>query len=261
MLKVETLTRAEDGATIEHWTMDRPEAMNAFNRALLVALGTELDRIEAGTETRAIVLSGGVKAFSAGADLKERRTMPPEEVPAFVRLIGGTFERIAASGVPFVAAIEGVAFGGGLEIALACDIRVAGAAASLGLTETRLAIIPGAGGTQRLARLVGVGRAKELILTGRKLDASEAAGLGVVEFVVEAGGAVARALDCAWAIAGGGPVAISAAKAAIDGGFHREIGAALEWERECYARTLPTTDRVEALLAFSEKRRPRFTGR
>lgn len=246
---------------VETWTMARPEAMNAFSRALLQAISAELDRIDGPDRPRAVVLAGGSKAFSAGADLKERKSMTPEEVAAFLDHIGRTFERIATHPVPFVAAIDGVAFGGGLEIALACDIRVVGPVAVLGLTETRLAIIPGAGGTQRLPRLVGVGRAKELILTGRRVEAEEAVRIGLAEILAGDGGAVPRARQVAESIAEGGPVALAAAKAAIDGGQHLEGSEALRWERRCYERTLGTRDRVEALAAFAEKRKPVFEGR
>jgi enoyl-CoA hydratase/carnithine racemase len=247
---------------VERWTLNRPHALNSFNKALLVALGEQLDRLATSTDVRAVVLTGGSgKAFSAGADLKERKTMPPEDVPAFVALIGSTFQRVAAAAVPFVAAIDGYAFGGGLEVALACDIRVVGPGAMVGLTETRLAIIPGAGGTQRLPRLVGPGRAKELILTGRRVDAEEAFRIGVAEVLAGEEGALARAHTVAEAIAAGGPVAVAAAKAAIDGGLDRTLEAGLVWERACYERTMPTKDRLEALAAFAEKRSPSFEGR
>ncbi len=247
---------------VERWTLNRPHALNSFNKALLVALGAELERLANSTDVRAVVLTGGGgKAFSAGADLKERKTMPPEQVPAFVALIGATFQRVAEAVVPFVAAIDGYAFGGGLEIALACDIRVVGPGAKVGLTETRLAIIPGAGGTQRLPRLVGPGRAKELILTGRRVDAQEAFRIGLAEVLAGEEGALSRAHTLANAISAGGPVAVAAAKAAIDGGLDRTLADGLVWERACYERTMPTKDRLEALAAFAEKRAPSFEGR
>jgi len=257
----DVLTVARHGH-VERWTLNRPKALNSFNKALLVALNAELDRLEGDADVRAVVLAGaGGKAFSAGADLKERKTMPADEVPAFVSLIGSTFGRIAGARVPFIAAIDGYALGGGLEIALACDLRVVGPNAKVGLTETRLAIIPGAGGTQRLPRLVGPGRAKELILTGRRIGADEAARIGLAEVLAGDEGAVARAHELADAIGGGGPVAIAAAKAAIDGGLDRSLEDALAWERSCYDRTIPTQDRLEALAAFAEKRPPKFLGR
>lgn len=247
---------------VERWTLNRPKALNSFNKALLLAVGEALVGLAVRADVRAVVLAGaGGKAFSAGADLKERKTMPPEDVPAFVSLIGSTFAGVAAARVPFVAAIDGYAFGGGLEIALACDIRVVGPNAKVGLTETRLAIIPGAGGTQRLPRLVGPGRAKELILTGRRIDADEAYRIGLAEVLAGEEGALARAHGVADAIACAGPVAVAAAKDAINGGLDRTLADGLQWERTCYDRTLPTKDRVEALAAFAEKRPPAFEGR
>lgn len=250
---------------VEIWTLNRPEQLNAFNKPLLLALNEQLDRLAElapGQGPRAIVLTGaGPKAFSAGADLKERRAMPPEQVPAFVSLIGGTFDRISRAAQPFVAAVNGYAFGGGVEIALACDIRVASRTVTMGLTETRLAIIPGAGGTQRLPRLVGAGRAKDLILTGRRIQADEAHRIGLVEHLAEPGEALDVALTVAEEIAGGGPLGVQAAKAAIDGGLGLPMAQGLEHERACYDRTLESGDRVEALIAFAERRPPVFHGR
>ncbi|KAL3918943.1 MAG: hypothetical protein SGILL_004004 [Bacillariaceae sp.] len=164
--------------------------------------------------------------------------------------------------MPVIAAVEGVAVGGGLELALAADLRVAGAAATLGLPETSLAIIPGAGGTQRLPRLIGVARAKELIWTGRKLSGEEALQYGLVEEVVPAGEATNRAMALALHIAQNGPIAIRASKQAIDRGLEcNNMMDALEIERQCYAKVLPTQDRLEGLAAFKEGRKPQYTGR
>lgn len=250
------------------WTLNREAALNSFNKGLLLALNEELERLEStpGEDLpRAIVLCGaGERSFSAGADLKERKTMPPAEVPVFVSLIGSTMTRIADCAIPTVAAIHGFAFGGGMEAALACDIRVVGPSAKLGLTETRLGIVPGAGGTQRLPRLIGTGRAKSLILTGRRIGAEEAYRLGVAEFRSEGSGRQAtlnRALEVAAEIALCGPVGVRAAKSAIDGGFDLPMDDALIHERTCYDRTLGTEDRLEALAAFAEKRPPVFLGR
>jgi len=153
-----------------------------------------------------------------------------------------------------------VAFGGGTELLLACDLRVAAPHAQLGLTETSLAIIPGAGGTQRLPRLVGRARAKDLILTARKIDAVEAERIGLVNRIAPAGKLRETALEVARQIADNGPVAVRAAKAAIDQGSELPIGKGLEVEARCYERVLPTADRLEALAAFAEKRKPRYTG-
>ncbi|MEE2830026.1 MAG: enoyl-CoA hydratase-related protein [Myxococcota bacterium] len=253
---------------VETWTLNRPEALNAFNRGLLEALNRELDRLEGAAPDslpRCIVLTGaGERSFSAGADLKERKTMAPGDVPGFVTLIGGTMTRIAQCAVPVIAAVHGFAFGGGMEAALACDLRVVGPGARLGLTETRLGIIPGAGGTQRLTRLLGTGGAKSLILTGRRIDAAEAFRMGLAEFetsVEGRQGTLDRALEVATEVASCGPVAIRAAKDAIDAGLDMPLADALLHERACYDRTLGTEDRLEALAAFAEKRPPVFRGR
>jgi enoyl-CoA hydratase/carnithine racemase len=262
------LLLVEPSDHLEIWTLNRPDALNSFNKALLLAVNSQLQRLEstAGEDLpRAIVLTGaGERSFCAGADLKERKTMPPEEVPVFVSLIGSTMTRIAECPVPVIAAIHGFAFGGGMEAALACDLRVVGPGAKLGLTETRLGIVPGAGGTQRLPRLVGTGRAKSLILTGRRIDADEAYRLGVAEFRTDTPGregTLDRALEVAGEVALCGPVGVRAAKAAIDGGFDLAMDEALLHERNCYNRTMGTEDRLEALAAFAEKRPPVFKGR
>lgn len=249
---------------VEVWTLNRPAALNAFNKALLLALNEQLERLEGDVDggPRAVVIAGsGPKALSAGADLKERKGMPAAEVPAFVDLIGGTFDRIARQAIPFVAAVHGYAFGGGMEVALGCDVRVGGPTTVMGLTETRLAIIPGAGGTQRLPRLIGVGRAKDLILSGRRVRGEEAFRIGLLEHFADDGDVLGKALSVAESFATAGPVAVRAAKAAIDGGWDLPMPQALAHERVCYDRTLTTTDRVEALAAFAEKRPPNFQGR
>jgi len=170
-------------------------------------------------------------------------------------------QRVAALPQPVIAAVEGVAVGGGLELALACDLRVASETAMFGMPETTLAIIPGAGGTQRLSRLIGVSRAKELIWTGRRFSGEEAYHLGVVDKVVKSGHALDAAMSLAWQIAANGPIAIQASKEAIDQGLTvSTMEEALEIERQCYGRTLPSKDRLEGLAAFAESRTPIYTG-
>jgi methylglutaconyl-CoA hydratase len=198
--------------------------------------------------------------FCAGADLRERADMSKAEVAAFVDGLRAAFAGVAALPMPVIAAVDGVALGGGCELALAADLRVAGAAAVLGLPETGLAIIPGAGGTQRLPRLVGVARAKELIFTGRRVAAADAAAMGLVDALAPAGGAQARALELAAAMLDKGPLALRAAKAAIDGGMGVDLATGLRMEEAYYAHVIPTRDRLEGLAAFREKRKPAFTG-
>jgi enoyl-CoA hydratase len=160
-----------------------------------------------------------------------------------------------------IAAINGAAFGGGLELALACDLRLAAESAEMGLVETRLGIIPGAGGTQRLARIAGLAVAKELILTGRRVSAARAAALGIVSEVVPAAELAGAAARLAAELAGAGPLAVTQAKRALDGGFDLALPDALAHERACYQVVLESEDRNEGLAAFAEKRPPRFTGK
>ena len=187
--------------------------------------------------------------------------MPVDRVPEFVRHIRGVMDDVAALPMPTIAAVNGFAFGGGTELMLACDLRVAAEHASFGLTEVTLAIIPGAGGTQRLPRLIGRSRAKDLILTGRRIDAHEAERIGLVNRVADTGRLAAVATEVAEQIAANGPVAVRAAKDAIDRGCETDIEAGLEIEAACYERVIPTEDRLEALAAFAEKRAPNFQGK
>jgi enoyl-CoA hydratase/carnithine racemase len=186
--------------------------------------------------------------------------MPAERVPHFVKNIRRVMDDVEALPQPTVAVVNGFAFGGGTELLLACDLRVAAAHAQFGLTEVSLAIIPGAGGTQRLPRLIGKSRAKDLILTARKLDAAEAERIGLVNRVAAPGDLRKVAEGVAQAIADNGPVAVRAAKAAIDGGCEMPQPQGLEHEARCYERVLPTKDRLEALAAFAEKRKPKYLG-
>lgn len=242
-------------------TLNRPEAMNALNGALLDALWAEVERVAVRRDVRAVVLGGSDKAFSAGADLKERAGMTAEQTRTFLRKIRGIMDLVERVPMPTIAAIEGAAFGGGCELALSCDLRVLGRNAKIGLTECSLGIIPGAGGTQRLPRLIGAARAKELIFTARRLDADGALAFGVANHVVEAGKAIEKSLAIAAEIAKCAPLAVEAAKAAIDGGIGVGISEGLLLEQRAYEVTLYTEDRREALKAFAEKRPPTFLGR
>jgi enoyl-CoA hydratase/carnithine racemase len=207
-----------------------------------------------------LITGAGDKAFCAGADLKERKAMSAERVPQFVKNIRKLMDDVEALPQPTIAVVNGFAFGGGTELMLACDLRIAAAHAQFGLTEAALAIIPGAGGTQRLPRLIGKARAKDLILTARKLDAVEAERIGLVNRIAAPGQLRAEAAALAKSIADNGPVAVRAAKAAIDGGCELPLPQGLQFEARCYERVLPTQDRLEALAAFAEKRKPRYIG-
>ncbi len=243
-------------------TLNRPEARNALSLPTLLRLRQLLQELREAEDVWLVAITGaGDKAFCAGADLKERRTFTEDQVREFVRQIRGTMDDVAALPQPTVAVMNGHAFGGGCEMALACDLRVLDSGAMIGLTETSLAIIPGAGGCVRLPRLVGAAKAKELILMARRLEAREAEQIGLVNFLAPEGEAAAVGREVVAALLRNGPLALRAAKAAIDGSLDLPAGAALEHESACYQRILPTEDRLEALAAFSEKRPPRFQGR
>jgi methylglutaconyl-CoA hydratase len=243
--------------------IDRESRRNALSRDTLLAFGRLGRECVADPEVRAIVITGaGDKAFCAGADLKERQGMSSDDVRVQVGLYRSELGVLDKSPKPVIAAINGVAFGGGLELALVCDLRVAAPSAEIALPETTLGIIPGAGGTQRLPRIVGEARAKEMILLGRKLSASEALAWGLVNRVSPEGTGV---LDdvLAWIdpIANGAPIAQSAALRAIDASYDVALDLGLELERVFYDETLRSEDRSEALRAFAEKRKPAFKGR
>ncbi len=254
--------RTERRGRIAIWTLDRAERMNALSRAVVRELGRLAREAASDRELRAVILTGaGDKAFCAGADLKERQGMDEDDVRDFLPLYRASFDAIDRLPVPVIAALGGVAFGGGLELALACDFRVAARHAKLGLTETSLGIIPGAGGTQRLTRIVGEARAKELIVFARRLGAEEAHALGIVHRVAAEGqSALECALEMAAPLEDAAPIAIAAALDAIDAAFELPLEAGLAYEQRCYERTLASNDRREAIAAFAEKRKPRFTG-
>ena len=257
-LALSFLTGADAGTAV--LTLSRAPARNALGRGLVAELERACGALRA-SPARAVVLCSDVPGvFCAGADLKERAGMSQEEAAAFVQRLRGALGALAALPQPTVAAVEGVALGGGLELALACDFRVASSAATLGLPETGLAIIPGAGGTQRLPRLIGPARAKELIFTGRRVGGAEALALGLVCRAVAPGEALQAALALARATLAAGPVALRLAKEAVDGGLDLGLQGGLELERQCYAQVIPTLDRLEGLVAFREKRKPVYRG-
>lgn len=243
-------------------SLNRPEAANAMSQALLDELNTIIKKVNEDASIYCTIITGAnEKAFCAGADLKERKGMSDKQVIAAVRYIGETVTAIEKMKMPVIAAINGVAFGGGLELALACDLRITAGHAKMGLTETSLAIIPGAGGTQRLSRLIGVGQAKRLIFTANSVGAEEALNIGLIEQIAETDTLLATAIDLAKIIAANGPVALSQAKTAIDQGIQTDLTTALAIEHLCYKETIPTTDRLEGLTAFKEKRKPEYQGK
>jgi enoyl-CoA hydratase len=242
-------------------TLNRPEVHNAMNEAMRRELMACFGALAADDAVRVVVVTGaGERAFSAGADIRE---FVAPQVPTRFR---ETRRRLDFRQVmdrcpqPIIAAIRGYAFGGGLELALACDIRVAGDDARLGLTEIDLAIIPGGGGTQRLPRVVGRGKALEMILTGARLDAHEALRIGLVERVVPAAEARSAALELARTLAAKAPVALRYAKEAVVKGLELPLADGLRLENDLATLLRTTEDRIEGAKAFLEKRKPRFSG-
>ncbi len=242
-------------------TLNRPEVMNSLNFPLLHALKDQIDALRFKREVRVVIITAaGEKAFCAGADLKERATLPPEKVREYIFTIRNLFTAIEELNKPVIAAVNGIALGGGTELSLACDIRIAASNATMGLTETRLAIIPGAGGTQRLPRLVGRGKAKELIFTGQRINAEEALKIGLVNKVCDQKDLLDECKSMAAMICEAGPVAIEQAKYAINRGLETDIHTGLAIESNAYWVCIPTKDRLEGLAAFKEKRKPQYKG-
>jgi methylglutaconyl-CoA hydratase len=255
--------RWERRGSIALVTLDRPERMNALSRALVARFGAIGREVQADTDVRLVIVTGaGDKAFCAGADLKERAGMSEDEVRALLLAYETELGWLETSAVPTLAAINGAALGGGLELSLLCDFRIAAPHAVLGLPETSLGVIPGAGGTQRLPKLLGEARAKELILRAVRLTAPEALILGLVNQVLPKSENFLHEV-MAWAepILNGAPLAIRAALGAIRGAATRELREGLALERQAYELCLHSEDRLEALAAFNEKRKPVYQGR
>ncbi len=243
-------------------TLNRPEAMNAFNYEMLNELSQVAEAVRINPDIRAVVFMGaGEKAFSVGADLKERKTLNEQQVKRNIYKIGEVFTTIENLPQPTIAMMNGYAFGGGMELALACDFRILAEEATVGLTETSLAIIPGAGGTQRLPRLIGEAKALELILTARRLKAQEALEYGIVTRVAPRDQLAQVTSEFADLMLANGPIALQQAKFAIKNGLNADLQTGLHIERKAYEVTIPTEDRVEALIAFGEKRKPDFKGK
>ncbi|WNC14191.1 enoyl-CoA hydratase-related protein [Brevibacillus brevis] len=243
-------------------TLNRPDELNALNYDTLDRLDEIIEEIRASSkDIRVVMVKAEGRAFCAGADLKERRTLTEQQVRRNVRKIRDVFTALERLPQPSIALINGFAFGGGFELALACDFRYAAAEAKMGLTEVSLGIIPGAGGTQRLSRLIGPSKAKELILTARRISAAEAYELGIVNGVAgDVGQLNELAAGLAKEILANAPLAVYQAKAAIDRGCSVDLQTGLDLETMCYEVIIPTKDRLEALEAFREKRKPVFTG-
>jgi enoyl-CoA hydratase len=241
-------------------TIDRQEALNALSFDLLDELADELERLDEEPACRAIVLTGaGTRAFAAGADIRELAGQTPVSLTAEGRF--GVWDRIGAIRKPVIAAVRGVALGGGCELAMACDIIVAAEDAEFGQPEIRLGVMPGAGGTQRLTRAIGKAKATEMILTGRSMKAPEAEARGLVSRVVPAERTLDEALELARRIAAQAPIAVLAAKQAIRAAAELPLAAGLDHERRAFFLLFGTDDQSEGMAAFVEKRAPQWTGR
>ncbi len=242
-------------------TMHRPEAMNAFNTEQLQALLDRVMELSTDSSVRAVVLTGeGKRAFAAGADISEMSSKTPSEAKRFGELGHAIGRAIGAAPQPWIAAVNGYALGGGCEIALACDIRIASETAQLGQPEVTLGIPAGWGGTQRLPRLVGPGIAAEMLLTGRRLKADEALRVGLVNAVYPPSELLPRATEMAQSIARNSPLAVTATKQAMRLALDVPLSDGLTFEAQLFALAFDTHDQKEGMTAFAEKRGAEFTG-
>ncbi len=243
-------------------TIEGEPQLNVLSRALVAELAEKAKAAAADPAVRAVVVTGrGPKAFCAGANLKERAGWTHDDVRQWLVELHAGLREVERCPKPWIAAVNGLALGGGCELALACDLRVLDPVAQIGLTEVKIGIIPGGGGTVRLARVIGQGRARDLILTARRVPAQEALAMGLANRVSEAGQSVAAAVALGEEIALNAPVAVAAAKASIEETWDLELAAALQREREWYEKPLASEDRDEGLRAFAERRAPKWSGR
>lgn len=252
-------------------TIDNPP-VNVLSTQILIELHKVFDKITANKKLLAVIITGKGKSFIAGADIREMAMMCSIDASSFSRLGQKLCDKIESLEVPVIAAVNGFALGGGTEIALACDIRISFVLAKFGLPEVALGVVPGFGGTQRLARIVGVGKAKELIFTGRKISAKTALNIGLVQEVVSGqefdigniqdnGNTITATMKIARAIAQNGPVAVRASKKLINQIFNINQTNGLKTEMIEFARLFATKDQKEGMKAFTEKRPPKFTGK
>jgi enoyl-CoA hydratase/carnithine racemase len=255
----EPVVLAERDGAVGIARLNRPDARNALSAELMTELGGILEAWDAEPEVRCIVIAGGEEYFAAGADIRAMAERSFQE--ALVTPTARFWTRLAATSTPLVAAVSGYALGGGCELALLCDLIVASETAEFGQPEILLGIIPGGGGTQRLARVMGKQRAMELVLTGRRIDAGEAARLGIVNRVTPKGEWLDSALELADVVARRPPLAVRLGKQAVLAADETPISAGLAHERRLFELAMATEDRVEGMRAFVEKRRPEFRGR
>jgi enoyl-CoA hydratase len=259
----ETLKLRQEGS-LAIVTIDRPTALNALSRTVIAELLSAAAALEQAVEVRVVaVTGGGEKAFVAGADISQMTAMTPSEAQAFAELGGLLGASIEASSKPWIAAVNGFAFGGGCELALACDFIYAADTAQLGQPEVKLGVIPGFGGTQRLARRVGIAKAKELCMTGEPVNAAEALRIGLVDAVVPAGELMAKVKATAERIAANGPLAVAEVKRLVHLGQSTSLDAALALEQRSFGLLFATSDQKEGMAAFLHKprRAAKFEGK
>jgi enoyl-CoA hydratase len=261
MMAYETILSEKDGP-VAVLTINRPDKLNALNQTVLAELLQALSEAACDDGVAAIVLTGaGHKSFVAGADIGAMAKMTVTEGRAFADLGHGLGDSIANCPKPVIAAVNGFAFGGGTELAIACDVIYASEKAKFGQPEVKLGVIPGFGGTQRLARLVGLQKAKELIFTGDTIDAAEALRIGLACAVFPPAELLGKAKDLGKRIAAAGPLAVGQAKRAMNHGYDLALSSALELEKQTFCMLFGTLDQKEGMGAFLEKRKPAFKGR
>lgn len=242
-------------------TLNRPKNLNAINTTLLAEVEAALEHIGSDETIRALVITGGKKVFAAGADVKEIiRLNTPAEAQIFVRGIHKCFNRLEEMEIPVIAAISGFAFGGGCELALACDWRIAAESATFALPEINLGIMPGAGGTQRLPRLIGTGLAMEMLLTGTPVTAQRAYETGLVNTIVASEDLMAEAMKTAKMLASKPGFALKMIKKSVKNGMNTDLKSAIDYEARCFEMLFSTHDQKEGTAAFMEKRKPNFKG-
>lgn len=252
----------EKNGSIGMLTINRPKALNALNSQTLKEIDAAIDYIAEDSEILAVVITGaGEKAFVAGADISEMKDMNTMEGRKFGVLGNKVFRKLETLDVPVIAAINGFALGGGCELSMACDIRLASSKAKFGQPEAGLGITPGFGGTQRMARIVGLGMAKELIFSGKIINAEEALRIGLVNRVVEPEALLEEAKKLASTIASNAPIAVKLCKAAINRGMQCDMDTALMYEAEVFGECFSTEDQKEGMTAFVEKRDKCFKNR
>ncbi|HCJ56564.1 MULTISPECIES: short-chain-enoyl-CoA hydratase [Lutispora] len=256
-MEFKNLSLTQDGR-VGIIAINRPKALNALNTKVLLELDAVLDELEKNPEVYVIVLTGEGKAFVAGADIEEMKDMTPDEARKFAELGSRVFKKLEIINKPVIAAVNGYALGGGCELAMACDIIIAGEQAKFGQPETGLGITPGFGGTQRLPRIVGTKRAKEIIFTGEIIGAEEAYRIGLVNKVVPPNTSFQAAIEMAKKIASKGQIAVRNAKAAINRGIETDIDGGVAIENQLFALCFANTDQKEGMTAFIEKRKADF---